>query len=65
MLKKDCGFVIEDVVSKNQYFPISWLEESYKVEGNVVYVKFNTPANQNNNCPNTKSIVMEEIKLIR
>lgn len=63
--KLDCGFVLEDAATKKIYYPVQWIVEEYKVEGKEVYVKYNTPSNQNNDCPKAKSIVMEEIKLIR
>ena len=63
--KVDCGFIIEEMDSKKQYYPLTWVVDEYKVEGKVVYVKYNTPANNNNDCKNAKSIIIEEIKLIR
>lgn len=63
--KLDCGFVLEDAATKKIYYPVEWIVEEYKVEGKEVYVKYNSPSNQNNDCPKAKSIVMEEIKLIR
>jgi hypothetical protein len=63
--KLDCGFVLEDAATKKIYYPVQWIVEEYKVEGKEVYVKYNTPSNQNNDCPKAINIVMEEIKLIR
>lgn len=60
-----CGILIKDLKSGQLFNPISWHEDfvSYRVAGNIVYLKYTPSKISQSNCFSSIPIVIEELKL--
>jgi hypothetical protein len=63
--KDGCGFLLQNMADKQLLNPIAWPEgDMYKIEGNMVWVKYRESRINQTTCLQSKPVVIDEIKLI-